>query len=168
MQLNQLRIMQANLRYSIEEMIEYVENGGLWTNQSLKEYYNSHEDVNRISPLIAISHFEDGLYYIHDGLHRCTATYLAGRTYLLPDEYKITMWTYNDYLEIAPDKNWFTPFNPLTHVRLADFAQFKIEAKKQFEENYEDAINWINQHKDDYCTVRTINYISDFANYIKN
>ncbi|HEX6984276.1 MAG TPA: hypothetical protein VF170_02815, partial [Planctomycetaceae bacterium] len=32
---------------------------------------------------------------------------------------------YEHYVEINPGRGWFTPFDPRTHVRLADFAAFK-------------------------------------------
>lgn len=162
--LNNLKVMQADLRYwdQMPDMIAYVKSGGLWIQENL-EQYSKQKKLARISPLITISEFEDNAHFLHDGHHRCVATWLAGRKFLYPQEFQMNSWLYDDYLEIAPHNNWYTPFNPKTHVRTADFAKFKIEAKERFSKDPIEAVDWLYQHLEDFRTIRKINYVADLA-----
>ena len=164
-----LLIMQSDLRHTndIKEMANYVANGGFWTKEFLKEY-SLRNSLERVSPLISISRFEDGCLFVHDGNHRVCSVWLGGRSYLREDEYFITNWKYSDYLEISPQKNWFTPFNPKTHVRTADFFQFKKEAKQMFEDDPENASLWLKNNYHRYRVERKINSIMELAERFKN
>lgn len=162
--LKELRVMQDDLRHwdTMKEMVAFVKEGGFWTQEYL-EKYSKKKKLPRVSPLIAISRFEDGVDFLHDGHHRCVATWLGGREFLIPDEYQITPWIYDDYLDIAPQNNWYTPFNPKTHVRTADFAKFKAEAKERFQKDQKEAVDWLYDHLDDFRTVRTIKNVPELA-----
>lgn len=163
MQLSNLIVMQSDLRnWKIEPLISHVKNGGFWTEDFLTEY-SKKNNLTRVSPKIAISRFEDGLLFLHDGHHRCAATWLGGRDYLRDDEYSIVDWKYSEYLEIAPENNWFTPFDPRIHVRTADFSKFKREAKEKFEKDFESAKIWLFQHFDDFRAERNIKYVPELA-----
>jgi hypothetical protein len=163
-----LKVMQADLRHwdHMKDMVAYVKQGGFWTPEYLAEY-SKEKKLPRISPVIAISRFEDGTDFLHDGHHRCVATWLGGREYLRTDEYQLTHWVYDDYLEIAPHNNWYTPFNPKTHVRTADFAKFKAEAKERFNTDPKEAVDWLFEHLDDFRTIRTIKNVPDLAALVK-
>lgn len=161
--LKDLRVMQNDLRqHNMTDMVAFVKKSGFWTQECLK-LFSQNKKLTRVSPLIAISRFEDGLDFLHDGHHRCVATWLAGREYLAPEEFQITFWKYDDYLDISPQNNWYTPFNPKTHVRTADFAKFKAEAKERFQEDQKSAVDWLYEHLDDFRTIRTVNNVPELA-----
>lgn len=105
----------------LPKMIDHVKNGGLWTKDVITSW--SHRKV----PLIALSVFEDGKTFLHDGHHRLVSTWLAGRKILDPAEYEIKEWKYSEYLEINFAEGWVTPFDPRIELRLADFFNFKKE-----------------------------------------
>lgn len=163
--LENLLVLQADLRHwtDMQSMIEYVKNGGFWTKEYLEEYSRI-KKLPRVSPIVTISTFEDGAKFVHDGHHRCVATWLGGRNYLRSDEFMISNWKYDEYLEIAPHNNWYTPFNPKTHVRTPDFAAFKAEAKVRFNDNPKEAVDWLYENLDQFRTVRQINSIPELAN----
>lgn len=162
--LKDLLVLQADLRHwtDIDSMIEYVQNGGFWTKEYLEEY-SLLKKLPRVSPIIAISSFEDGAKFVHDGHHRCVATWLGGRDYLRSDEFIVSDWKYDEYLEIAPHNNWYTPFNPKTHVRTADFAEFKTQAKIRFKADPKEAVDWLYENLDEFRTLRTIDSVPDLA-----
>jgi hypothetical protein len=166
--LNNLYVTQADLRHwdTIFEMSQFVADGGFWTKNHLEDYSRIHQ-LDRVSPLIAISKFEDGKLYLHDGMHRCTSVWLGNRKYLRDDEYTLTEWTYNSYLEIAPQNNWFTPFDPRTHVRTSDFAKFKKEAKERFSID-PNAAKWLYENSYKFLTIREFNTIAEFLSFNSN
>jgi hypothetical protein len=167
--LNNLLVLQSDLRHwaDIKSMCEYVQNGGFWTQQYMEEYSKINK-LPRVSPIISISEFEDGKRFVHDGHHRCVATWLAGRMYLRPDEYNLLDWNYEEYLEIAPHNNWYTPFDPRIHVRTADFANFKKEARERFQTDPEAALKWLQESLDEFRTPRNINTVPELAKLFKN
>ena len=176
--LNNLRLMQSDLRHweTIDEMALFVKNGGFWTLDYLKEY-SELNNLPRVSPLISITKFEDGECYLHDGNHRSVATWLGDRTYLREDEYVLTESTYDYYLEFAPHNNWYTPFDPRTHVRTPDFAKFKKSAKEFCEKfkiyptetwsvgisNHAMAEPWLVKHEHEYMMPRDLNFLPELA-----
>jgi hypothetical protein len=123
--LDRLIVSQHGLRCPDAElrgMMNFVTGGGLWTEAALRAHAARH-GLPPPSP-IRLSQFPDALV-VHDGHHRLVATYLAGRDVLDPAEYRVTHWTYEQYLEINFACGWVTPFDPRTHVRIADFAGWK-------------------------------------------
>lgn len=146
---------------ALEEMTKYVASGGFWTEEYLREY--ALRNNIRQSPIIQISRFDDGWQMIHDGHHRIGATHMAGRTYLRADEFNITDWTYSSYLEICHENNWYTPFDPRTYCRKADFAAFKKLARERFlsGEKQEIIHEWILSNSDLYVEPRGVQNISE-------
>jgi hypothetical protein len=126
-----LLVGQHGLRYTPEylyRMMDFVADGGVWSEAALREYAGRHGLPP--APLIQLSLFpgEPGRpdpLMVHDGHHRVVATHLAGRDLLYPQEYRVTRWTYEQYLEINFACGWVTPFDPRTHVRTADFVVWK-------------------------------------------
>lgn len=151
--LNDLIVTQSDIRNhsALQGMIAYVKEGGFWTAEALLGYSKSHS--LRTSPLIQVSRFEDsqtnGPFYIHDGHHRALSTFLAGRSFLREDEYEITDWAYQQYMEVNHANGWYTPFDPRTQVRLPDFGDFKREARDRFLGG-EDATQWILENASRY------------------
>lgn len=162
--LSNLLVMQSDLRHwdDIQSMIEYVKDGGFWTAEYLASYAKE-KNLTRISPLISVSSFEDDSDFVHDGHHRCVATWLGGRDFLRDDEFNLSKWEYKDYLEIAPENNWYTPFNPKTHVRTADFAAFKKEARDRFQQDANAALDWLYNNFQQFRTPRTIHTVPELA-----
>lgn len=120
-----LSVTQSDLRHkdALEFMISHVRSGGFWNHESLKKYSQKHNV--KISPLIQITKFEDGRLFIHDGHHRLVSIVLGARNYLREDEFVINNWRYEQYMGINPVNTWVTAFDPRTHLRLADFYDFK-------------------------------------------
>lgn len=138
-------------RESREAMVDFVSNGGVFDLKSI----TSHN--HKKSSLIAITRFEDGSLYLRDGLHRTTAIYLArSERVLYPSEYQFEDMTYDMYLNAAPDKGWWTPFDPRIEVRLPDFLNFRNEAVALFKNRGEQAaIDFIAINKHRYAIPRT-------------
>jgi hypothetical protein len=143
--LNELIVTHNRLRHpkDIERMVEFVSIGGYYTESMLGQFAKN-ESLSRVSPLIQIARFEDGKMYVHDGHHRAVSCWLAGRQEMPHDEYQITDWTYQQYLEISHENGWYTPFDPRIHVRTPDFNKFKKEARQRFLES--DHSQWINEN----------------------
>ena len=124
-------------------MWEFVSNGGFFDCPSLRKH-----DPNRCS-LIRIVKFEDGRYYIRDGLHRVTLVHALGRE-LREDEYSVERRHYDDFRVPNLAAGWITPFDPITEVRLADFHSYKEEAS-QMDGQLE---RFVLANRSRYCTPR--------------
>lgn len=131
MLLESLIPMQNSLRdvEQLPEMVDFVRSGGIFTRETLAVFAQA-KNIE-LSPLlkvvspIKIVKFEDGSLYVHDGLHRSTAIWIAGRRVLDPREYVLENWRYEEYLEINLDQKWYTPFDPRKEVRSNDILLFK-------------------------------------------
>jgi hypothetical protein len=129
--LARLTVGQHGLRYAAAQMhalMDFVAAGGLWSEAALREHAGRHGLPE--PSLIRLAEFpaepgEPPQLLIHDGHHRLVGTHLAGRDFLYPEEYRVTRWTYDDYLAVNFGRGWVTPFDPRTHVRHADFAAWK-------------------------------------------
>lgn len=164
MKIDKLIVTHNHLRHEddLVKMIPYVKNGGLWTKEHLEEFSRK-MGFSRISPLIQLSRFEDNQIFIHDGHHRLISTYLAGRDILYPEEYVISNWKYSDYLEINHKNGWYTPFDPRTHTRTPDFAQFKKLAREKFVDNPKEAEQWILENQNMYREKRKYLFVPEMA-----
>jgi hypothetical protein len=132
MPLERLTVGQHGLRYAADEfhcMMDFVADGGVWNEAALRAHAARH-GRGRVS-LIQLSEFSAApgaagpLLVVHDGHHRLVATHLAGRPFLYAEEYRVTRWTFEQYLEINFACGWVTPYDPRTHVRRADFIAWK-------------------------------------------
>lgn len=168
MMLKDLIVTQSMLRncQNLNQMVQFVNVGGFWNKTNLELY--ALKNSTRISPLIAISKFEDGNAYIHDGHHRVVATCLAGREYLRKDEFVVLNWKYEEYLEIAPENNWYTPFDPRIHIRNFDISEFKKEAKMMFEQDASKAVDWILNHVSNFRSERNIWTVDQLCSSIQS
>lgn len=122
----------------------------------------------KVSPAIQLTQFEDGCVYIHDGHHRCVATFLGGRHELRADEYELGYWKYNEYLEINPANRWFTPFDPRSHFRIADILAFKTEAERRHAEDPVAAEVWVRANVAVFQIEKTFHLLPDFAAHIRS
>lgn len=162
-----LIVMQEYVRNTaqITQMTDFARTGGVFSNAVLLAFATSHG--LRVSPIIHIARFPDGLFYIHDGHHRIRSVWKSGRDHLYDEEYYIKNWKYEDYLEINIPNGWFTSFDPRTEVRLPDFGNFKNSIRKLIEEkdDYAKHQTEIEQHilsrKKEYATKRTIMHVNE-------
>ena len=154
-----LIVTQHELRYlgQIPQMVEFIRQKGVWNKEALTEHARFYHP-GRISPLIQISRFPDGQDFIHDGHHRIATTWLGGRKVIYPEEYEVTEWTYELYLEINLSVGWVTPFDPRTHVRKPELHAFKKLVKEnQLPEEF------IRDNLDLYCEIRRFHTIDEMA-----
>jgi len=160
--LDELLVTQPALRKpeQVAEMATFVSNGGHFDQRTLKmhaETCNSH-----VSPLIQVNLFEDGVYALMDGHHRCVSIWAAGRRYLCRDEYRQCNLTYADFAEVVFDKGWVTPYDPRTHIRLPDLITFKEVVERLRTEHCDDkALQYILGNRQHYCRERTITGIGE-------
>lgn len=112
----------------LTRMIEFVKSGGFFTSNSLSKYPNK----GKTSPVIKLTSFEDGKLFVHDGHHRAAAIVLGGRDFLDSTEYSIKYFNYSDYTDANLDAKWWTPFDPLTEVRMPDLSAYKESIRLLF------------------------------------
>ncbi len=159
--------MQSDLRSieQVEPMADYVRSGGVWTLENIASY--SESKGLRAAPTIQIARFPDGQEMIHDGHHRCVGTWIGGRTFLYPSEFRILNWKYEDYLEINPANKWVTPFDPRTHIRKAEFFSYKNHVLEMFKIDPDRAKNFVLNSSGAYMVDRHIHYLPELVEYIK-
>lgn len=174
--IDKLSVTQHKLRYldQLPQMVEFIKHEGVWDEAVLLEHARLYHP-GRVSPLIQISRFPDGQDFIHDGHHRLVTTWIGGRKFILPQEYEITNWTYDDYLEINLPKGWMTPFDPRTHCRKPDLHEFKKHIRsligKEFEAwgmgiNTTKIEEQIRQSLDVYCEPRLFRTVGEMAKHL--
>lgn len=169
-EIDELTVMQNDLRHTsqIEKMIQYVKDGGFWTQEALREFATQNK-LARVCPVIEIVKFPDSRLMIHDGHHRAVATYLGGRDYLRSDEFALKLWTYEDYLDISFKNRWVTPFDPRLEIRVADFLDFKKKALELAATDEEEAKRYILANRSVYTLPRTVSGVTCLASrYIGN
>ena len=150
----------------LPDMIEFVRKGGVFDETTLANWAKKDDDFH--SGPMKITIFEDGRPFLQDGHHRGVAILLGGRTHLLPSEYVIEHWSYNDYLEIAPNHSWFTPYDVRTQMRKSDFRDFKQKAKKILkEEGWNQMETFIKNNQNQYTYPRTIYRLREIAEKYK-
>jgi hypothetical protein len=169
MLLHRLLVTQDSLRKScqIDMMVEHVRSDGFWTRDVLDAWAEANH-IPRSSPLIQITEFEDdGRQYVHDGHHRLCATFLGGRFQLRDDEYELTRCPYAHYLEYNPEGGWFTPFDPRTEVRVADFSGYKQQALALHRQDRASGERFARENHGRYAVPRTVHTVRDLAGSLK-
>lgn len=164
-ELSKLWVSQDGLRdlSQLPAMIEFVRNGNFWTDENLNLFALANNI--RKAATIEIAEFSDGQLMIHDGHHRCISKLLGGATYLREDEFHIKKWEYSNYRNPNLKNNWFTPFDPITEVRKADFKEFK-EKVLLLLKNENIARNFILENKWMYAKTRMFFGLEDLAKNI--
>lgn len=119
------------------------------------------ENLKPPGPLIQIAMFEDGKMYIADGHHRTIAIVLSGRDYLDEGEYEIQQWTYRQWGEVNFQCGWVTPYDPRTHVRVADYSRYKDNIRQHLHIGIDATLLYIKTNKDRYAKPREITTIQD-------
>lgn len=162
MLIRDLRTTHNSLRDvdSLLSMIDFVQNGNVFSIDKVRQFQS--ERVTS-SNLIVINKFEDGNLYIHDGHHRVTAIFLAGRLNLCDSEFKITQMTYEQYAQVNWDMGYHTPFDPRTEVRKPDFHSFKSLVKDLVLRDKSLAFEYIKSRADLYKEPRLLWTIEEMA-----
>jgi hypothetical protein len=108
--IDELQVTQRNIRNpeQLARMTAFVKNDGFFTKNCLSK----HQSRGKTSPLIEITQFEDGQYFLHDGHHRAAAIVLGGRDFIDGTEYRIRQFTYEQYIKPNLAVEWWTPFDP--------------------------------------------------------
>lgn len=167
--LKNLIVTHNELRHkeSLNEMSNFVASGKIYDKIHL-ENFSKIKNFSKPSPVIQITQFEDGQLFVHDGHHRIVSCFLGGRFFLADQEYEITRWNYKEYMEISYDQEWYTPFDPRTHVRVPDFNSFKkrIKDKLLSGESMNQITDWINDNKHLYCCKRLVFSVKDLVDSI--
>lgn len=125
---------------------------------SLGVMQNSLRSITPIqsSDPICIAQFEDGKRYIRDGHHRCAHAFLAGKTHLEPGEYVIEDYTYDIWTHPSIENKFYTPHDPRTEIRIADFKHHNDAVTRIITIDGQDAaLEYILTHRDNYCLQRT-------------
>jgi hypothetical protein len=91
------------------------------------------------------------------------ATHLAGRDWLHASEYEVNERSYDDILAANPDAGWYTPLDPRTECRLADYWNFREEARTLAARDRGAALAYIQQNRSCYVCRRTISRVSELA-----
>lgn len=140
----------------IRSMKEFVTKGGIWKAEIFKpDAYTRHGKEGLLSPLIALTRFEDGTLLIQNGHHRCRATREI-RSFLYDDEYLISDRITGGYLEVNFERTFVTPFDPITEIRLHDFHLYKRKVLELAATDPEQALKYIQEHPSEYKKPRTI------------
>ena len=161
-----LTVMQDELRHTaqVAKMVEFVKKGGFWTQEVLRQYAAAH-GLNRVCPPMEIIRFPDAHLMVHDGHHRAVSVCLGGRDYIREDEYVFKDWSYEDYLEINFPNRWVTPFDPRTHIRIANIAEFKKTALDLAATDFDAACLFIEENRNEYIKPRKVHGVKDLVQY---
>lgn len=158
-------VTQAGIRErgQIPQMTRFLMTGGVFDEETLGSYAIRH-GLDRISPLIEIARFEDGVLAVHNGHHRVISTFLArGNRRIYSDEFFIRDWTYKDYRDIVLPY-WVTPFDISSEVRLADLSPWKDEVRKYFVLNgVQKTEQYITDNKNKYVVQRSFHTVGDMV-----
>ena len=160
LQIDNLLVSQEAVEaHKIRAMKEFVQKGGIWrTDVFQSDAYTRHGIEGILSPLIALTRFEDGTLLIQNGHHRCRATREI-RPYLYDDEYLISERIIGGYQEINFARTFVTPFDPLTEIRLVDFLHYKKKVLAMAALDPIQAITYIQAHPEEYKKKRTIHRV---------
>jgi hypothetical protein len=134
--ISDLLLTQDSLRNikQIPAMYEFVKSGGRFDLETVR----SHAELNQVPRPKLIGIFRltghpdeqhNKKLWLHDGNHRVVSIARV-RDFLYDDECRIEEMPYSKLTEINLAAHWITPFDPLTHVRIADFGDFRAMVEK--------------------------------------
>lgn len=160
-----LTISQNEVRHGtahLNEMVRFVKKGGFFTKFAIAEWTALHGGRPN-PPLIGITRFPDNKLLIHDGHNRAISVFLGGRYWLSEGEYFIKDYTYEEYTLLEPENGWFTPFDPRTQLRKADFGEYKTQARYIYENHPAGLPEFVRDYATDYCCNRDISTVAELA-----
>jgi len=155
--LDTIWITQHKLRKpeQIAGMVKYISDGGSWKSDAANP--------------IVINEFPDGLKIIHNGHHRIVSMFLAGKESLISNEFKLTKFHYEDYLNPNISAGFFTPFDPRIEVRLSDFGSYYTEVKAKVRNRISDqeVVEFINLNRGRYAEPRSLETVADLVKVLE-
>jgi hypothetical protein len=164
-EVSDLLVTQVGLRDKgqIPNMTRFLRTGGTFNEETLGSYAILHGS-DRVSPLIEIARFEDGVMAVHNGHHRVISAFLARHNKrIYSDEFFIREWKYQDYDDIVLPY-WVTPFKVTEEVRFADLAPWKLIIKQFYREHGESrTIEFIRDNKHQYSVKRFFFTVGDMV-----
>ena len=166
LEIDKLLVSQESIDHEkVQSMKEHLESGGIWNVERLLSYSENqsltrHGHDGLLSPLIAITRFEDGTLMVQNGHHRVRAT-REFRDFLHEEEYIISDWQTHEYLQVNFERTYVTPYDPRTHIRLLDFGDYKRKVLELAAIDQEAAMEYIKTHTDDYCKERIVHKVMD-------
>jgi hypothetical protein len=158
-----LQITQHGLRNTnqLKNMVEFVKRHGYFDQNAMSAFHvcDGRPDVPSLIHIADIK----GQLFIHDGHHRAMAAYLGGRHHIFDKEFCIFEYSWEDYLKPNLDKQWHTPFDPRTEVRLTDMSRYRrmMSYCKDDEELRSFAIKNFSYY---YKTERKLTWLHEMAN----
>jgi len=158
-------VTQSGLRdrKQLPQMIRYLQTGGLFDDETLGSYAIRH-GLDRVSPLIEIARFPDGILAIHNGHHRVVSAFLARQNRkVYSDEFFIRDWKYSDYTDIVLPY-WVTPFDVMQELRIPDLSTWKRNVREQYVLHGEEATKvFIRENKGSYAVDRFFHTVGDMV-----
>jgi hypothetical protein len=162
-EVSDILVTQSNIRnrYQIPNMIRFVRAGGIFDEDSLGSYAICNA-LDKVSPLVEIARFEDGVMAIHNGHHRAISIFLGrNNRKIYNDEFFIRDWKYTDYMDVVLP-HWITPFDIREEIRLPDLAEWKDEVKEFYKLYGEKrTIEYILNNKEKYVSPRYFYTLGD-------
>lgn len=131
--ISDILVTQAGLRdkKQLPQMIRYLQSGGLFDNESLGSYAIRY-GLEKVSPLIEIARFPDGILAVHNGHHRVVSAFLSRQNRkIYSDEFFIREWKYSDYTDIVLPY-WVTPFDIMKELRVPDLSPWKKQVREHY------------------------------------
>jgi hypothetical protein len=160
LKIERLTVLHEEIRDSarLQDMVSYVKSGGSWTGNA-PQFALSRGGWTPIQ----VARLPDGMLLLHDGHHRAVATHLAGRDWLHQNEYELTDRPYDDFLLPNLENGWYTPLDPRTECRLAEYRLFREEVVALARRDPGIALAFIEQNRSRYACRRTISRVSELA-----
>jgi hypothetical protein len=168
--LTKLLVSQNEIRHKtayLLNMVECVRVGRVFDKKTLNAHTELFQDRPN-PPLISINRFPDGVLMIHDGHNRAVACCLGGRDYFDDSEYFIKDYTYEDYMALEPQHDWFTPFDPRIEVRQAEFGKYKELARRIYRKRPELLVDFVSRFRYCYCLPREIRSVKELSQRVKS
>ncbi len=163
-EVSDILVTQASLRDKgqIVAMSRFLKTGGVFDEENLGSF--AIRNGLKVSPLIEIARFEDGIMAIHNGHHRAIAAFLArGNKKIYSNEFFIRDWSYADYRDIVLP-HWVTPFDVLREFRVGDLSPWKKEVREYYVLNGEERTRqFILDNKSKYATNRYFYTVGDMV-----
>lgn len=165
LEVSDILVTQVGLRdqQQLPQMTRFLRTGGMFDEETLGSYA-IRKSLDRVSPLIEIAKFEDGVMAIHNGHHRAIAAFLSrANRKIYSDEFFIRNWKYSDYKDIVLPY-WVTPFDVLTELRVADLADWKKQVRDFYILNGDTkTVKFIQENKAKYAVNRTFYTVGDMV-----
>jgi hypothetical protein len=159
MQITELIVTHNDVRNvkTISTMLDVLQSGAIFDEAHAYSFHHA----GSVNTVIKLSRFPDGKIFVHDGHHRLIAKHIFGYEKLFECEYSFYDWnSYESYTKPNLKNGWYTPFDPLTEVRKAEFFLFKEEVLALPEDQQ---VDYILNNRYRYCEPREVSTVEEMA-----